>query len=60
MHTIDTEKLDSGDTPGIDDREARKRARDNSAGDGRPTSQGTRPDPTRYGDWERGGRCIDF
>jgi hypothetical protein len=18
------------------------------------------PDPTRYGDWERGGRCIDF
>lgn len=20
----------------------------------------TRPDPTRYGDWERNGRCIDF
>ncbi len=19
-----------------------------------------RPDPTRFGDWERGGRCIDF
>ncbi len=19
-----------------------------------------RPDPTRYGDWERAGRCIDF
>jgi len=19
-----------------------------------------RPDPTRYGDWEKGGRCIDF
>jgi hypothetical protein len=18
------------------------------------------PDPTRYGDWERGGRCVDF
>jgi hypothetical protein len=18
------------------------------------------PEPTRYGDWERGGRCIDF
>lgn len=18
------------------------------------------PDPVRYGDWERGGRCIDF
>ncbi len=22
-----------------------------------PSSQ---PDPTRYGDWERNGRCIDF
>ncbi|MSR08814.1 MAG: DUF1674 domain-containing protein [Gammaproteobacteria bacterium] len=20
----------------------------------------TGPDPTRFGDWERGGRCIDF
>jgi hypothetical protein len=20
----------------------------------------TGPEPTRYGDWERGGRCIDF
>ena len=20
----------------------------------------TKPDPTRYGDWEKGGRCIDF
>lgn len=19
-----------------------------------------RPDPTRYGDWEKDGRCIDF
>ena len=19
-----------------------------------------RPDPTRYGDWEKNGRCIDF
>lgn len=20
----------------------------------------THPDPTRYGDWEKSGRCIDF
>jgi hypothetical protein len=20
----------------------------------------TGPEPTRYGDWERGGRCVDF
>ena len=22
--------------------------------------EATHPDPTRYGDWERRGRCIDF
>ena len=28
----------------------------------RPREIGERkgPDPTRYGDWEKGGRCIDF
>ena len=23
-------------------------------------SPSAQPDPTRYGDWERNGRCIDF
>ena len=23
-------------------------------------SENDSPDPTRYGDWEKGGRCIDF
>lgn len=27
---------------------------------GGPTRGGTRPEPTRFGDWERGGRCVDF
>lgn len=27
---------------------------------GGPTKGGTRPEPTRYGDWESGGRCVDF
>ena len=29
---------------------------------GRPAETGgpSGPDPTRYGDWERKGRCIDF
>jgi hypothetical protein len=29
---------------------------------GRPVEIGGRkgPDPTRYGDWEKNGRCIDF
>jgi len=31
-------------------------------GDDRPREIGgpKGPDPTRYGDWERRGRCIDF
>lgn len=30
--------------------------------DGRPRETGgpPGPDPTRYGDWEKNGRCIDF
>jgi hypothetical protein len=27
---------------------------------GGPTRGGTRPEPTRFGDWERKGRCTDF
>lgn len=23
-------------------------------------AQAARPDPTRFGDWEKNGRCIDF
>jgi hypothetical protein len=32
------------------------------ADDTRPTEIGGRsgPEPTRYGDWEKNGRCIDF
>ena len=25
-----------------------------------PTRGGRRPEPTRYGDWDRNGRCSDF
>ena len=34
----------------------------NGTGDTLPREVGGRkgPDPTRYGDWEKGGRCIDF
>jgi hypothetical protein len=29
---------------------------------GQPTHHGGRdgPEPTRFGDWEKNGRCIDF
>lgn len=44
---------------GEDDREAcENRAEQES----KPKEVGGRdgPDPTRYGDWEKNGRCIDF
>ena len=46
MHAKDTEKDDTEEH-----REAEK-----------PKEIGGRegPDPTRYGDWEKAGRCIDF
>ncbi len=37
-------------------------ADDTQFSEDRPKEIGGRkgPDPTRYGDWEKGGRCIDF
>ena len=51
----DDKEQESEPTPG-DDRE------NNNATEVRPREIGGRqgPDPTRYGDWEKGGRCIDF
>jgi hypothetical protein len=36
--------------------------RDPATGSGEPREIGGRegPDPTRFGDWEKNGRCIDF
>jgi len=33
-------------------------SRPETAQDDKPAT--ARPDPTRYGDWEKNGRCIDF
>ncbi len=35
---------------------------DSSTSDSAPAEIGGRkgPDPTRYGDWEIGGKCVDF
>ena len=43
----------------------RRRKRPDGAGDAEPAKVreigGPKgPEPTRYGDWERDGRCIDF
>jgi hypothetical protein len=51
--TVDNPKTDSG-------------AEESPVGENRPVERpkeiGGRdgPDPTRYGDWEKAGRCIDF
>lgn len=44
------------DTSGQDDKGLTRPARE------KPVEVGGRdgPDPVRYGDWEKGGRCIDF
>ncbi|MDX1433766.1 MAG: DUF1674 domain-containing protein [Gammaproteobacteria bacterium] len=46
-----------GDTPGDTSGDAGDETRAS-----RPKEIGgpTGPEPTRYGDWERGGRCSDF
>jgi len=34
--------------------------RDNSASDQKEHGGSKGPEPTRFGDWEKGGRCTDF
>ena len=52
-----TEIKPSGDLP-----EAEAVAGNQHTGDKKKKEIGGRdgPDPTRYGDWENNGRCIDF
>lgn len=59
--TNSNDSSDAGASPNAD------RDGDNSAPDGvvgesseREIGGRTGPDPTRYGDWEKDGRCIDF
>ena len=46
MATEDTEKDD------VDEQPEPEKVKEVGGRDG--------PDPTRYGDWEKAGRCIDF
>ena len=54
----ETEGASSSHSPGNPVEKQNKRAKT----DARPKEIGGRdgPDPTRYGDWEKAGRCIDF
>jgi hypothetical protein len=59
-----TAKPDQTDAPKPADRDKPAVSRDDISGDGRkrPREIGgpKGPEPTRYGDWEVGGRCTDF
>lgn len=50
-HSEDQEKESSGEASEAADREAAE-----TTESGGPSG----PEPTRFGDWERNGRCIDF
>ncbi len=48
--------------PGNPEVAVAKDPKPSNSGDIKPVEVGGRdgPDPVRYGDWEKGGRCIDF
>ncbi len=52
----------SRSAPGVDapSAPAKKKKPGPKAGDVRETGGPKGPEPTRYGDWERKGRCVDF
>ena len=53
-------KIDEKAGDKVEEAEERKSGSDSE--EQRPKEIGGRkgPDPTRYGDWEKNGRCIDF
>jgi len=57
MSKTEASRDDTADESGCD-----RVAENNESSEDRPKEIGGRkgPDPTRYGDWEKGGRCIDF
>lgn len=46
--------------PSCGDRELEKDPARKSESQNAPRKEADRPEPTRYGDWEKDGRCIDF
>ena len=62
-HTLAMQSGDPKNKADIANAEEESKVDDNPpADDMRPKEIGGRggPDPTRYGDWEKAGRCIDF
>jgi hypothetical protein len=55
-------KTDPSSNENLSESGADEATEDTQPSEDRPKEIGGRkgPDPTRYGDWEKGGRCIDF
>lgn len=55
------DKKQSQQPQSVDGTEGRK-SEDHAPTDRKPREIGGRngPEPTRFGDWEKGGRCVDF
>lgn len=58
VHTGPEDSSGSGDT--VDDRPADGETTSGHRDDPVENGGRARLDPTRYGDWEKNGRCIDF
>lgn len=62
-HTLAMTEQDQKNKPVLPNSKQESKPDDTATGTSeRPREVGGRkgPDPTRYGDWEKGGRCIDF
>lgn len=64
-HRVDTAVSDETGVADADEntqRESDQQTINHSIHSQRPAELGGRsgPEPTRYGDWEKNGRCIDF
>ncbi len=59
--SFDTDKTDPDDFDGPGTVAAGKRLGEKNQGNPQKEINGREgPDPTRFGDWEKNGRCIDF
>ena len=58
VYEPDAEKGPEADAVNLQEQDAAKQA--DAVSKPRETGGPTGPEPTRYGDWERKGRCIDF
>lgn len=53
-------EIKDDEKPGVESESTPKKLPRKEAGSEAETGGPQGPEPTRYGDWERKGRCVDF